>query len=368
MFPFQDGFCAMKSWCVRWTALILFCVFAVVLVRSTSADESPPRALRIVAFNTQCLAAPDTDDSLLRRYRWETARRAHIERVADVIETLQPDVMALLEVTSKPSVDLLIEILKEKGLDQYRAYHIESKDRFTGFDVAFVSRFEADLIDGEPIRNFYSPQGDMTWREPYAFTNEKNERVEREAALIRHSVLHITVDDRKLGLLGLHLKADPSDDYSNARRTAEVQIARRIIQKEIVARGYTPIVLGDLNDYDPDVPDRDPARSTKTRVIKQLKDYDDDAGDDAAGDELVNVAAHIKRIADRYTSHWDLNENAVADEGDVYTMIDHILVHKSLSRGIQRAFVCRLTDLKTSDHWPLVVDLLLPSKSVAITN
>jgi endonuclease/exonuclease/phosphatase family metal-dependent hydrolase len=328
------------------------------LAALTAAAADPPvePRLRIVTFNAQCLAAPETRDTRLPRFRWEIARRAHVEQVANVIESLEPDVLALQEVTSKPVVDLLIEVLVEKGLDQYRAYHTESQDKFSGFDVAFVSRFGADVVEGQTIRMIYSPSGDATWRESFSFTDENGQQRQRETALIRHAVFFVNAQGIKLGFLGLHLKADPSDAYSNARRTAEAQIARRIVQQEIVDRGYTPIVLGDLNDYDPDVPDRDPTRSTKTGVIKLLKDYDNNQPDD----ELVNAAERIVRVADRFTAHWDINENNAADDGDVFTMIDHILLHKSLAPKIRRTFVCRLSDLKTSDHWPLVVDLNLP--------
>ncbi|MDH3718731.1 MAG: endonuclease/exonuclease/phosphatase family protein [Planctomycetota bacterium] len=323
---------------------------------TASADEPAGSRLRIVTFNAQCLAAPETRDSKLPRFRWEIARRRHVEHVANIIEALEPDVMALQEVTSKPVVQLLLEVLAEKGLDQYRAYHVESQDKFSGFDVAFVTRFKAEVVDGQPIRIMYSPSGDATWRESFSFTDEDGQQRERETALIRHALFCVNAQGLKLGFLGVHLKADPSDDYANVRRTAEAHIARRIVQREIVARGYTPIVLGDLNDYDPDVPDRDPTRSTKTNVLKLLKDYDQGR----PGDELVNAAERIVRVADRFTSHWDINENFTSDEGDVFTMIDHILLHKSLAPKIRRTFVCRIGDLKTSDHWPLVVDLNLP--------
>jgi exonuclease III len=133
---------------------------------------------------------------------------------------------------------------------------------------------------------------------------------------------------------------------------AETAIARELVSREIVARGYTPIVLGDINDYDPDVPMADSNRRTRTTVLHDLKDFDDAA----AGDELVNAAQFIPRVADRYTSHWDFNENGVADSDDVFTMIDHVLVHRDLVPAITRAFVCHAIDLDVSDHFPVVVD------------
>ena len=76
--------------------------------------------------------------------------------------------------------------------------------------------------------------------------------------------------------------------------------------------------------------------------------------------QLMNVAERIERQADRYTSHWDYNENGAPDGDDVYTMIDHILLPQELAPYIQRAFIAHIVDLDTSDHFPVVVDLLLP--------
>jgi endonuclease/exonuclease/phosphatase family metal-dependent hydrolase len=330
--------------------------FLVAVVCFTA--QSRAEQIRIVTFNTECLQAPNTRATRIPKFRWNDARQQHLEHVAGVIETLEPDVICLVEVTSKEAVDAVVAILHEKGLTQYRGYHVESADKFTGFDVAFVSRHKPDKIEGEPIRLVFSRSGDATWREKFSYVDYEGEKKERETGLMRHSVFCVTIGGRKLGFLGLHLKADPSDDYSNARRTAEATIALRIVNKEIVPRGYQPVILGDLNDYDPDVPDRDDFRKTATSVMRTLKDYDPKQ----AGPELINAAQKIKRVADRYTSHWDRNENGAVDRDDVFTMIDYVLLPKEMLPYIRRTFVSRLTGLEISDHWPVVVDLDLPAK------
>jgi len=311
--------------------------------------------LRIVTFNPEILAAPGTHASRLERYRWDHARTLHFERVAAVIETLEPDILNLVEVTSVEAVDFLVQILHEKGLRDYRGYHVESNDKFTSFDVAVISKYPLETIEGEPIRILLSPTDDLTWRERYSYTDKNGQDFNRQTALDRHAVYYVAVHGHKLGFLGMHMKANPEDIYSNARRTAESLIAQRIVQQEIVARGYTPIVLGDLNDYDPDVPDRDDSRSTVTQVLRNLKDYDHAS----PGDELVNVAERIVRVQDRYTSHWDRNENGAEDPYDVRTMLDHILLHKSLMPSVRRVFISHGSGLDVSDHYPVVVDLEL---------
>lgn len=106
------------------------------------------------------------------------------------------------------------------------------------------------------------------------------------------------------------------------------------------------------------MPDRDTSRSTCTNVLRNLKDFD--PGRD--GSELMNVASRVTRVADRYTSHWDTNENLATDSDDVFTMLDHILAPKSWAPYIKQVFICHVVDLSTSDHKPVVLDLRLPAR------
>lgn len=336
--------------------LSTFALFLGLLTPLATAAEPTP--LRIVTFNAEILMAPGSRAGQLQKFRFDHARQQHHERVADVIEVLRPDILNLAETTSKESVDLLIKILHEKGLTEYQGYHVDSNDSFTGMDIAVISRLKPDIVDGEAIRTYFSDGDDPTWRQSFSFTGYSGSRQTSTASISRNSVYYFTVAGRKLGFLGLHLKSNPEDEYSNARRTAEGEVARRIIRGEIVKRGYMPIVLGDLNDYDPDVEDRDETRSTVTDVIANLKDYDSQQ----PGPELVNVAERITRVADRYTSHWDWNENGARDPQDVYTMIDHILLPAELMPYVERAFIARCVSLETSDHYPVVVDLKLPAE------
>ncbi len=333
---------------------------AVFVGHYCRADNPTP--LRIVTFNAEILTAPGVRAGTLERYRFDYARGKHIERVADIVETLRPDILNLAEATSKEAVDQIVAILHEKGLDEYRGYHVECNDSFTGMDISCISRVEPDEVDGMKIRTFYSENDDPTWQQAFAF-EEEGESKNSTASISRNGVYFFTVAGHKLGFLGLHLKSNPEDNYSNARRTAEAAVARRILRGEIAARGYLPIVLGDLNDYDPDVPDADNSRDTATNVLRDIKDFDSAQ----PGPELVNVASLIPRIADRYTSHWDWNENGAHDPGDVYTMIDHVLLPKELMPYVKRVFICRTVGAETSDHYPVVVDLLLPDANAAAT-
>ena len=322
--------------------------------------------LRIACFNAENLAAPG-EETRLTRFRFEPARRRHLEKVAAVIETLVPDILVMPEVVSAAGVDAVVRILHEKGLADYRGYHVDGRDKFSGFDVAVVSRIRPDTIDGESI-HLYVPsrsQGrdDEQWlQQPMTVPAPDGDEAEtaggREGrrggtvVLQRHAAAFFTVHGRKIGVLGVHLKSNPSSVQSNAQRSAETKIVREIVRRKILAAGYLPIVLGDINDYDPDVPMADSFRKTQTTVLRDLKDLDPAS----EGDELVNAARFIPRVADRYTSHWDFNENGAPDGDDVFTMIDHVLVHRDLAPAIARVFICHATGLEISDHFPVVVD------------
>ena len=304
---------------------------AVLVVASLTAVAAETDRLRIVCFNAEQFAVPG-EQPRLPRFRFEPARRRHVEGLAAVIEVLDPDILVMSEVLSREGVETLAGVVREKGLEGFRGYHVDGADGFSGFDVAVFSRFEPDEVEGRriaihlPARRGGRPRTDGPteasaddWlRQPYSFVDDRGQTRNEEAVLQRHAVAYFTIGGHRLGLLGLHLKSNPSDPGSNAQRAAETRIAREVIRREIVARGYTPVVLGDLNDYDPDVPMADERRKTGTTVLRDLKDYDGQA----AGPELVNVAGRMPRVADRYTSHWDVNENGAADPQDVFTMID----------------------------------------------
>ena len=88
----------MKRHLLAWAGLVA----QVFLAGQAAAGQR----LRIVTYNAQCLAAPATRASRLPRFRWDPARRAHMERVASILETLVETgpklVLAGVIVTSVP--------------------------------------------------------------------------------------------------------------------------------------------------------------------------------------------------------------------------------------------------------------------------
>lgn len=330
---------------------------ALSLTASFVRAEDIP--LRIVTWNAELLKAPGFRGGEIDKYRYNHGRVLHMERVAALIETLNPDILNLVEINSREAVELLVKILHEKGLTEFQGYHVDSHDTFTQMDVALITKFKPDDVDGAAIRTIYSEKDDPTWRQSFSFERSNGEVGKESTSLSRNSLYYFTIGHHKLGFLGLHLKANPRDARANARRMAEKDVAVRVIHAEIAARSYQPLVLGDLNDFDPDVPDCDDLQDTMTTVLADLKDFDKSQ----PGNELVNVASIIERQADRYTSHWDKNENGAHDAEDVYSMIDHILLPREMMPYVKRVFISHAVGMDTSDHFPVVVDLVLPSSN-----
>ena len=341
----------LVNWLRQCILLTMSTASLLLLVAPLGATEP----LRLVTFNVQILVAPGAKGSRIERYRFDAARQRHLEQIASVVESLEPDILNIAEVTSAEAVEQLVSILHEKGLSDYRGYHVEGHDEYSGMDIALITRRTPDNIAGQQIRTIHSAEGDPTWRESFTFLNRDGREITLETSLDRNALYFFTIGNYRLGFLGLHLKSNPADEYSNARRTAEAKLVQRVIRDEIVARGYQPIVWGDLNDYDPDFPDRDDDRDTVTEVLRMLKDYDPRQ----EGQELVNVTRLIRRKQDRYSSLWDRNENSAEDPFDVKTLIDHALLPPVLVNSVQRVFFSRTFGLEVSDHWPLVIDLEL---------
>lgn len=335
-----------------------FCLLLFVLLWSTLTVARAETPLRIMTFNAEILTAPGERGGEIHKYRGNVAREEQFEQIAAVIEGLNPDVLNLVEVVSKQGVDKLVDILHAKGLTDYRGYHIDGFDNFSKLDVALISRIEPETIDGQQIRLFHSPESDPTWRQSFQAPGRDGKPFQANASLQRHAVYMLNVGGYKLGFLGLHLKSNPSDPYSNAQRTAQTEIARRILRSQIAGKGYQPIVLGDINDFDPDVPDQDDNQDTATEVVKNLKDFDPQQ----PGPELENVAQLMPRKQDRYTCFWDRNENGAKDPYDVFSMIDHIFLPTEMMPYVKRAFIFHAVPLTASDHYPVVVDLVLPDR------
>ncbi|MBI5163886.1 MAG: endonuclease/exonuclease/phosphatase family protein [Magnetospirillum sp.] len=298
-----------------------------------------------MTYNTQWLVASVGEQS---EAKWKSAAALdeHYRRVAAVIAAQAPDVVNLVEVTSAASVERLAAAVERIRPLGYRAYHVDGHDTALGQDIGVLSRRPLDRIDGQSIRHLHSTGRGSQWRADYQWRDEI-----RHTSVSKNALYGVTVAGRRVGFLGLHLIAHPDDPRRNAQRQAQAEVAGRMAAAELIARGYTPIVLGDLNDYDATIADADDRFSTKTRVVERLEDLDPGL----PGPELVSAARALPKER-RYTARWD-----GAPGGTALTMIDHVLVHRDLAAFITAVTIPHAEADGASDHWPVVVDFDLPA-------
>lgn len=298
--------------------LVLF-LFAGLLFPGMIRGNPSPSILRIASFNLKWFVASASENDKAP-WRDEAQLETHRRDIARILaKDVHADVVCVLESTSRLALEKLVAEPELKPMG-YRIYHLESGDFSTGQDAAFLVRVPLDRIEGREVNDF-----------PRA----------RRDPLTKRAVIFLTIGKLKLGILGMHLLAHPDDVYRNRRRLAQAKVAARLIREEIVARGYTPVVLGDLNDFD------------NRKAIHVIKDFDTKH----PGDELFNAAERLPP-AERYSAYWDLNKNERRDSGEPVSLIDHILLDRSLSSRLRSMEILHSAqDGSVSDHWPLVVEL-----------
>ncbi len=136
----------------RFRAVAVLSVFVLVIVCSPGFAATE---LRIMTLNAEWLVFTE-DETDKDPWGPEYTLKEHYERIAGIIETLEPDIVNLVEVTSAEGVQYLVDILHAKGLVDYKGFHIQSNDSGTRQDVAPISKREPDIVDGKRIRKFYS--------------------------------------------------------------------------------------------------------------------------------------------------------------------------------------------------------------------
>jgi len=319
--------------------------FPFLACMALSAVATIAQPLRVATFNLKWLTATATET---RMAPWEDEEHLaeHRRALAGILTAIKADVLAVQEVTSRAALEKLAAEPALAGL-KYRVLHAESEDNGTGQDVAFLvsPRVRLDTIGGAVIRRF----ADTLAGRPAAL----NRRDPRKQRLTKHALVCFS-KPLKACALGVHLLAHPDDRGRTARREAQALIIADLVRKEIAPRRSAVIVLGDLNDFDPEVGGPS-AYAAKTRhVLRLIKDFDTTK----PGPELFNAAQLIEPASRRYSAYWDRNKNGIRDARDPHSLIDHILVDKSLRKRVTQADILHDThDGTVSDHWPVVVDV-----------
>ncbi len=262
-------------------------------------------------------------------HRGNPARaRLHRDRIGEIIRMLDADIIMLAEVENEEVLQMLIrESLKSMN---YQAYFIQGTDRFTGQDMAMLSRISIEKINRTDER---APVG--TSDDTYGVSKNLYAR--------------LYVNNLPVTLIGIHLLARPDDPSRKSRREAQAEVIRRLVQEEAEA-GRAVVVMGDFNDFDSrvaDLYDNQPI----TDVLQRIKSGGPDPADD-----LLNVMARAPR-RERYTAFYDRNQDDKVGAGEL-SAIDHILLSPELYRRVRDVQYVQTYDPAVyTDHFPVVVTL-----------
>jgi exonuclease III len=274
---------------------------------------------------------------------WKTIDDAekHLSYVSKVISELKPDIINLCEVEG---CDELNEV-KNYLDDSYVPYLKKGTDTSTGQNVGMLSRID-------PIIDLYRSEEKIAY--PISGTKCGSTSSSGTSGVSKHYITEFDLGVYKVALIGAHLLAIPTDPSRCVQREAQAQVLQNIVYGYI-GRGYEIILIGDMNDYDGEILDKNDDMPT-SRVLDIMKGLD---GQKKGTYELTNIAVSIKKD-ERFTDWWDSDNNCNTTSQKDYSMIDHILVTDNVYSNIVNAYIYHGYDEYcgkwNSDHYPIVVD------------
>lgn len=296
--------------------------------------EPPPtwetEGVRIAAFNGEFLFDGMGDEGGAD-FPWKgdpAAARAHMEAVAGVVRTLDADVVVLPETEHLGVLEAMVAG-PLAGLG-YTPHLVDGKDTFTGQDVGLLSRLPVEAV-GRTDERVEVGLTDQTY------------------GVSKNLWARVTIAGVPTTLVGVHFLAQPGNPERRGRREAQAEVIRRLVAREQAA-GRAVVVLGDLNDFDDEIPDRGGSRPI-TDVLARLK-----AAGPAPDDDLTNVLAEVPQRR-RFTAFWDRDDDGAVEPGEL-SALDHVLLSPALFRRVREVRYVHAHDpRRVSDHFPVVVTL-----------
>jgi endonuclease/exonuclease/phosphatase family metal-dependent hydrolase len=252
------------------------------------------------------------------------AARNHRDGVAAIIRMLDADVLMLQEVESLEVLEMMIdESLSDMG---YTPYFVQGRDTFTRQDIGLLSRLPVEEVGRTDERSDVDGE-----RADYGVSKNLWARMD--------------IGGVPTTLISFHFLAQASNPERAPRREAQARVIRDLANQEI-ASGREVVMLGDLNDFDDRVRDRNNSEPV-TRVMSIVKE---------AGAGMENVIGRVPR-EHRFTNFWDRNRNGTIEEGEL-SAIDHILLSPRLFEHLLEVNYVHAHDPTYGpDHFPIVVTL-----------
>lgn len=291
-------------------------------------------SLKIMTFNCEFMwdgVEPEEGKIEFEHKGNQELAEKHMSELAKVIKRNNPDIVNLIETEGLAAVNTLnTKFLSGQG---YKVYLAEGKDSYTGQDVALLSRI--DLID-------------------FGRYNEKGFSGMTGKTVSKNYFGLLTFKNTKIALIGLHFLSRPTAKDRISKRQAQATAIKNLAMS-LDHLGYNLVLMGDYNDYDGDDECLDINKHKPTsQVLWMLKKLDGSKPED----DLINVTSKAKQ-EERYTAHWDKNDNGKYEFPKEVSAIDHILISKKLeSKIVDVKFDHTHDPTKVSDHFPVMVTLV----------
>lgn len=300
---------------------------------------------RIMQYNVEWLFLKTYNDCPGSGCSWKTLTDAqtHLNNVASVISSYNPDIINLCEVEGCYELEQLNAHLGGK----YQPYLLFGTDSATGQNVGMLSKLT-------PSADLKRTAETQTYPVPGSTCGSSSSG---STGVSKHYYTSYNINGKTIYMVGTHLLAFPTDTSRCGSREAQATILQDLIYSLLsTTPGAELILLGDLNDYDAEVADSNNDNPI-TAVLDILKGL---AGKYAGKYALDSVATNALQ-SQRYTSWWDPNDDCVATPNEM-SMIDHILVSPGLTKYIsQVSFPHPYTEYcgtYNSDHYPIIVDFV----------
>lgn len=303
------------------------------------------KSMRLVQYNVEWLFIEHYSkfDCPGKQCTWKNQTQAltHLNDVANVISSLNPDIINLCEVEGCNELDLIV---KQLG-SSYKSYLKFGTDVGTGQNVGMISKIT-------PSKSLYRNDDRVSY--PLADSKCGYTGHSDTTGLSKHYITEFKLNNMNIAFIGVHLIAYPLNPARCAQREGQAQLIQNIVN-DFIFKGYEVIVVGDMNDFDGRTLDMN-SNIPISRTLDIIKGLD---GNKAGNYHLTNVAS-LMSSSERYSDWWDSDNDCSTSSIKDFSMIDHVLVTENLVKHIDDVYIYHgyneYCDKIHSDHYPVVVD------------
>lgn len=244
-----------------------------------------------------------------------------LNKVALAIHKTQSDVVALQEVENLGVLKALNAKLRALGVDYPYVFISKSGDRFTGQNVALLSKFP-QAPNGRYIQAYPDEY------EGYLTENDRGN--EDQTSLSKVLRVDLEIENEIYSVFVLHLKSQRGGDPADRKRLAQASIVRRLTLP-LIQQKQKVVVMGDLN------------ADRGSPTLNRLRGLDDIYSD------LYQPVHHKHFKDDRWTYKYKGRTQ----------QLDHILLSPALRKAMVGGYIQYGHDHLTSDHFPMIIRLEL---------